>query len=140
MVKCQKDVSRDVDNTMFLIQNNSKQNPLSTKEDFVRIKEEIIGKKYNLSLVFELPEKSQELNYLYRQKDYVPNVLSFPIDEKEGEIYICIKKAKEEAKEYEMSQKNFIRFLFIHALLHLKGYDHGKEMEKLEEKFKKKFC
>ena len=125
---------------MLSIKNISKQNPLSTKEDFVNIKEKVLGKKYELSLVFVGPKTAKKLNKDYRKKDYVPNVLSFPIDKDNGEIFICIDKAKKEASEYDMSQQSFIKFLFIHGLLHLKGYGHGAEMEKLEEKFKKKFC
>ncbi len=43
------------------------------------------------------------------------------------------------AKEFERPYDNFLIFLFIHGCVHLKGYDHGAKMEKVEEKFRKKF-
>jgi len=65
-------------------------------------------------------------------------VLSFPLDEKAGEIFLDL-ETKKESEEFEMSYKKYLTFLFIHGCLHLKGYDHGAEMEKLEDKFIKKF-
>ena len=124
---------------MLDIQNTTKQKPLSKEADFVLIKDSILGKKYELSLVFGGDQKSRKLNWQFRKKTYIPNVLSFPIDENIGEIFINIKKSKSESKNFEMSEKNYIKFLFIHGCLHLKGYDHGEEMEKLEDKFSKKF-
>jgi ssRNA-specific RNase YbeY (16S rRNA maturation enzyme) len=38
-----------------------------------------------------------------------------------------------------MSLKAYTLFLFIHGCLHLKGIDHGEEMETLEDKFFAKF-
>lgn len=124
---------------MFSISNTTKQSPLNSKEGFVLIKNSILGKRYELSLVFIGDKKAQDLNKKFRKKTYVPNVLSFPIDEVTGEIFMNIKVAKKEAKNYDMSHKNFIKFLFMHGCLHLKGLDHGKEMEKAENKYIKKY-
>ena len=32
-----------------------------------------------------------------------------------------------------------VLFVFIHGCVHLKGFDHGDKMEKVEEKFRKIF-
>ena len=124
---------------MLDILNTTKQKPLSKEADFVVIQEAILGKKYELSLAFIGDHKSKKLNYRFRKKTYIPNVLSFPLDNESGEIFINLKKATSEAKEFEMTPKQYIKFLFIHGCLHLTGLDHGKEMDKLEEKFSKKF-
>jgi len=34
-----------------------------------------------------------------------------------------------------MSYSKFIKYLFIHGLLHLKGFEHSSIMEKEEKKF-----
>jgi probable rRNA maturation factor len=106
---------------------------------FAKIKEEILGKKYELSLVFCGNRKSKELNKIYRDKDYTPNILSFPLDKNSGEIFINPHVAKKEAKNFNKSYAKFIGFLFIHGLLHLKGMEHGSTMDKAEIKFCKKF-
>jgi probable rRNA maturation factor len=106
---------------------------------YQEIKEAILGKSYNLSLTFVGTARAKTLNTLYRQKTYVPNVLSFPLDDKTGEIYICPEIAYPEAKEFSLSKNGYIAFLFIHGLLHLKGYDHSDTMEDLEQRYLKRF-
>jgi probable rRNA maturation factor len=106
---------------------------------FAEIKKAILGEKYELSLVFCGNRKSKELNKIYRNKDYTPNVLSFPLDKNSGEIFINPHVAKKEAPLFEKSYQNFVGLLFIHGCLHLKGMEHGSTMDKAEKKFQKKF-
>ena len=106
---------------------------------FVEIKNTTLGKDYNLSLVFIGETKSKNLNRIYREKNKVANVLSFPLSKKEGEIFICSKKAKKEATLFKNTYYQFVGFLFIHGLLHLKGEQHGATMEKQERLLLKRF-
>jgi probable rRNA maturation factor len=106
---------------------------------FSDMKDYSLGKKYNLSLVFIGEKKSRYLNKKYRGKDKSTNILSFPISKNEGEIFITPSVAKWECKSFERKLDNFIAFLFIHGLMHLKGFDHGSTMEKAEAKLRKKF-
>lgn len=99
----------------------------------------ILGKRYELSLVFIGKTRAATLNKEYRNKTYSPNVLSFPLDEKTGEIFICPQVAASEASKYNLSIKNYVAFLFIHGCLHLKGYDHSDTMDALENKWLKHF-
>ncbi len=103
------------------------------------IKNTILGKKYEVSLIFIGETRAKSLNQKYRQKDYVPNVLSFPLDNMYGEIFICPQIAKKEASKFSLSIEGYIVYLFIHGLLHLKGLDHGYTMDKLEKNYIKKF-
>ncbi len=109
------------------------------KHPYEEIKNAILGKNYQLSLNFIGTKRAQTLNKQYRQKDYVPDVLSFPLSDTEGEIYICPEISYPQAHKYYLSKEKFIAFLFIHGLLHLKGYDHGDTMEALEKRFTKRF-
>ncbi|MCF7835673.1 MAG: rRNA maturation RNAse YbeY [Candidatus Marinimicrobia bacterium] len=93
-----------------------------------KIKETILGKKYILSVILAGDTKIRSLNKKYRKKDKSTNTLSFKFLENEGEIFLNIKYPKEELTR-----------LFIHSLLHLKNLEHGKEMEKEEEKYLTKF-
>ena len=97
------------------------------------------------SIIFVDSKTIHDINKTYRNVDRVTDVISFALEDHKtielehrllGDIYICIEKAEEQAKEYEHSFLRELSFLTIHGLLHLLGYDH---MEKDEEEimFKK---
>jgi len=106
---------------------------------FESMKEDILGKKYDLSLVFIGDMRSRTLNREHRKKDVPANVLSFPLEKSAGEVFINTSKAGRDAKEYQMTHKAFIGLLFIHALLHLKGCSHGSKMESIQSKWRKAY-
>lgn len=80
----------------------------------------------------------QSVNKDYRGKDRVTDVISFAFnDEVPGElpiknaplthlgaILICAPRALSQADEYGHSPRREFKFLFVHGLLHLLGYDH----------------
>ena len=103
------------------------------------MKDAILGKRYTLELFIVGQKRAITINQKSRQKSYAPNVLSFPYTDTHGEIVLCPEVAKKEAAPYGMSYEGYFAFLYIHGLLHLKGYDHGEEMEKLEKKFIAKY-
>jgi len=106
---------------------------------YEKIKEASLGKNYTLSLIFTTKEKMKKINTIYRDKEVATDILSFPIDKIEGEIYISLAVAKEEAPKFDRPFENFIGFLFIHGCVHLKGHDHGSTMENEEVKLRKQF-
>src|ERR1035437_2893559 len=106
---------------------------------FLGIKNAVLGKKYELSVAIVGVSKMRELNRRWRDKDKPTDILSFPLSETDGEIYINPVMAKKEAKKFNRTYDNFILFLFIHGLVHLKGYEHGVIMESIEKKFRKRF-
>ena len=101
--------------------------------DFESIKNTILGKRYNLTLNFIGEKRALLLNQNTREKDYTPNILSFPLAKTAGEIYICPAIAKRKASKFEHTLNEHIGFLFIHGLLHLKGHQHSDTMERLEQ-------
>ncbi|KKW36952.1 MAG: hypothetical protein UY81_C0008G0004 [Candidatus Giovannonibacteria bacterium GW2011_GWA2_53_7] len=107
---------------------------------FLRMKERVLGKSYDCSLVIIDDVESKRLNELYRKKTYTPNVLSFPLDKKTGEIMLNMKQARREYKERGMTLTRWTALLVIHALLHLKGMDHGSTMEKAEARILAEFA
>jgi rRNA maturation RNase YbeY len=87
---------------------------------------------------------SQKLNSEFRGKDKPTDVLTFPISDDMGEIFINLSYAYKKAKNFDREPENYIAFLFIHGLAHILGYDHendidAEEMEKFEMKIRKKF-
>ncbi|MEI6396769.1 MAG: rRNA maturation RNase YbeY [Candidatus Taylorbacteria bacterium] len=105
---------------------------------FKKIKEAALGKSYALSFSFTTPEKMRKLNLIYRDKNKATDILSFPLSKNEGEIYISRSEAKKEAKKFARTPENFLEFLFLHGCVHLKGYDHGTKMERMESSLRKK--
>lgn len=106
-----------------------------------------IHDKCEVSVSFVDNEEIRELNKQYRNKDYVTDVLSFPmLDEDDdwpvsqeeedvtllGDIIISIPKAREQATEYEHSFERELGFLLVHGFLHLLGYDHQDEASEEE--------
>jgi probable rRNA maturation factor len=100
---------------------------------FLAIKEKVLGKAYDLSISFVDEQTAQALNSTHRQKEYIPNTLSFSLTEKSGEIVMCIPAIKKEYKKFGMSYDRYLVFLLIHSMLHLKGCVHGSTMEDKEQ-------
>lgn len=94
---------------------------------------------WEISLVFAGKIRAKRLNETLRGKSYIPNVLSYETGRRSGEIIICPDVARQQAASYGLSYTNFIAFLFIHGLLHLKGRAHGTTMERHERTFLKRF-
>lgn len=99
------------------------------------IKNDILDKDYILSVGFVDEKKSRIINKKYRKKDKATNVLSFSLRKNEGELVLCKAVIKKEAKNLNRTFEEYLGFLVIHGMLHLKGFEHGKAMEKMEEKY-----
>lgn len=109
---------------------------------------EIVDRKFKdtiVSIAIVDEDTIKYLNYKYRGKDNVTDVLSFNLLEDYsspemilGEIFICYKKALEKSKELGHNIDYEIAILCIHGLYHLIGYDHKNdddyEVMKVKEK------
>ncbi len=102
---------------------------------FVSIKEKILGKKYDLSVSFLKPVDQKKINKKYRNKNKTTNVLSFSLSQKSGEITFDPSQVKRDAPNFDMSYPKFLKYLFIHGCLHLKGFEHSSTMDKEEKKY-----
>jgi probable rRNA maturation factor len=96
-------------------------------------------KKFNmkgnieLSCTFVSKNTIKEINSTYRHIDKVTDVISFENDEGFekydgftvlGDLFICVSRAKSQAKNYGHSMYREVCFLFTHGLLHLLKMDH----------------
>ncbi len=82
--------------------------------------------KAEVSIVFTDGRYSRTINRKYLGRDYSTDVLAFPLEEGEtleGELYVNIDKARQQAREYAVSLANELGRLVIHGMLHLAGYD-----------------
>ncbi|MCS7164026.1 MAG: rRNA maturation RNase YbeY [Thermodesulfovibrio sp.] len=110
----------------------------------------IINKNQALSVSVILvgDKKIKELNFKYRNKRSITDILSFSYLENEpsgsmflGELIINPKKVLNQAKSYNEKFSKELDRILVHGILHLIGYDHEnvsisktKKMRKLEEK------
>lgn len=98
-----------------------------------------------VSVSFVSNNEIKNLNKIYRNKDSVTDVLSFPLGadgkydiNKEtgcallGDVVISLETAMRQAEIYGHSLEREIGFLTVHSMLHLLGYDH--EGSPLEER------
>jgi probable rRNA maturation factor len=103
------------------------------------IAEAILGKKFELSVVLCGDALARKMNITYRKKTYAPNVLSFPLSNNEGELFLNFRKATREAHSYSIPLRERLMYLYVHGCFHLKGLDHSDEMEKEEARIMKRF-
>ncbi|NLJ78098.1 MAG: rRNA maturation RNase YbeY [Tissierellia bacterium] len=94
---------------------------------------------YEISVSFVDNEEIRELNRDYRGVDKETDVLSFPLQEDFmvstpllGYIVISAEKALEQSNEYGHSFIREVAYLVVHSTLHLLGYDHMGDDEKLD--------
>lgn len=113
-----------------------------------------IKRPYNVSVVIIGNQRMKTLNRQYRGKNKTTDVLSFssvirdlPVSKEMpgtlGDIFICQDVAIKQAKEAGHSLRKEMQTLFVHGLLHLLGYRHGKaadrdKMFKLQNKIIKR--
>ncbi len=107
--------------------------------EFEKIKQDILGKKYSLSIAYVSEKKSREINKRYRNIDKPTNVLSFALHKDAGEIVLCKSVIRKELKKFGRTFPQLLGFLVIHGMLHLKGMEHSSRMERAEEKYDKKY-
>ena len=107
-------------------------------------------KKLNFSILLTNDAEIKEINYKHRNLDKPTNVLSFKsmVNEKSyfknteqeiylGEIIISMERIFSESKINNVLFKDHFMHIFLHATLHILGYDHKinsdrKKMENIE--------
>jgi len=95
-----------------------------------------VPEEVNLSIALVGQGRMRELNKKYRKKNRVTDVLAFPYSDS-GEVIVCLKEVKKNAKRYETTFEKELSKVLIHGILHLLGYNHEKsevQAKKMEEK------
>lgn len=93
-------------------------------------------KESDLSIAFVGQGRMRELNKKYKKKNRVTDVLAFPGNGL-GEIVICLREVKKNARRFSSSFETELVRVLIHGILHLLGYDHEKNetnAKKMKEK------
>ncbi|MCR3758191.1 rRNA maturation RNase YbeY [Clostridium felsineum] len=135
----------------------SLENTLKEVIDYA-LKEEGVKIDYEVSVIFVDNETIRQINKENRNVDKVTDVLSFPMldyDEDKvfkdmyteyefedeyfdcgnlvlGDIALSLEKAEEQSTEYGHSFLREATYLTVHSVLHLMGYDHMVEEDKMK--------
>jgi len=109
------------------------------------------GKRHLVNIQALGDKEIVDLNKEFRQKDYLPDVLSFDYRQEKtfemelsGEVVVSRTKALLQAQEKGISLGDEIVYLVIHGLLHVFGCDHKtdeqeRKMKHLEEEILKRY-
>ena len=76
-------------------------------------------------------QEGRRLNNLFRKKHRATNVLSFPLGGA-GDIVLCHPVVAREAREQGKRLGAHYAHLVVHGVLHLRGFEHGRAMERRE--------
>lgn len=128
-------------------------------EEIVKNAAAVTGPLYGVengevSITLTNNEYIHKLNKQYRDIDRPTDVLSFAFADAEepeiiddendfemlGDIIISVEKAQEQAEEFGHSLKRELAFLTVHGMLHLLGYDHMEEEERMEMEEEQRYC
>ncbi|EAJ0360350.1 rRNA maturation RNase YbeY [Campylobacter lari] len=92
----------------------------------------------NIELVLVDEKTMHEINLNQRGVDKTTDVLSFPLvqncENLLGSIVINLDEVDKKAMEYKHSNEEEMALLFIHAMLHLQGYDHEVDQGQMRQK------
>lgn len=106
---------------------------------FARMKDEILGKSYELSIAFVDKKTIEQMSKDFKGNKDHKNILSFPLEKNSGEIILNLQTIRIQAKDYDKKYHEYLGFLVIHGMLHLKGFVHSSKMNAEENKFVKMF-
>ncbi len=146
-----------VDNRQEKIKVDDKlENDLKNVIEFA-LKEEEVEVPCEVSLLFVDNEEIREINNETRNIDRETDVLSFPMLDYEdkkvfkemyknykfsqsdfdgdelvlGDVVLSLEKALEQSREFNHSFEREASYLVVHSILHLLGYDHMEENDKI---------
>ena len=131
---------------MLLLMDKSNQQIISLEKNDLNLQrlkniintifqDENINLGAQLNIVITNNKYLRELNSKFKNLDRPTDVLAFSFDNSFlpenisilGDVYISLKRAKEQAIQYKVSLQNEIERLMIHGILHLIGYIHNEE-------------
>lgn len=97
-----------------------------------------IKKQGNVSVHLVGDKKIKSLNFTYRGKNSITDVLSFAISDgthipgstaEIGDIFMSIPQIRRQARGLKIPFKEELTRMLIHGVLHLSGFDHLKKKE-----------
>lgn len=86
------------------------------------------AERAEISVTFLGDGPIRELNRRYLSHDWVPDVLAFPLHDREepllGDVYVGVEQARRQAHDAGVPLAEELVRLAVHGTLHLLGYEH----------------
>ena len=94
----------------------------------------LLSEKSEITIVFLTAPEMKRVNSSFRKKNKPTDILSFASDDPAsiGELLLCPDVLKKQAAVQQHTFSDEMKYMLIHGILHLLGYDH--ELSKSEEK------
>jgi rRNA maturation RNase YbeY len=128
---------------MILIKNTQKKIDIdinAIKKDVRTILDLLGYSDFDIGIWFTTNPTIRKYNKEYREKDKATDVLSFPYhetvnpgekiipetdeDKNLGDLIISLEYAQQDAEDWNHTFNEHVRFLLVHGICHLLGYDH----------------
>lgn len=99
---------------------------------------ENVDEEAELSILIVDPDHMRRLNNRFANNNYTTDVLAFPMSQEEedlvllGDVVMCPEVAQRHAERYSHSLGDELDLLLVHGVLHLLGYDHQGEADKMK--------
>ncbi len=91
--------------------------------------------EWTVAVVLTDDKRLRELHHRFMELDYETDVMTFPSSDEDseahgGDIVVSVERAALQAVDYDHSVADEVRFLVVHGLLHLCGWDDRTEDER----------
>jgi rRNA maturation RNase YbeY len=118
-------------------QTEKKIPPLKTIQSMIHgVCDDISLKAESIDIIFVDDNTLKNMHAEYLDDPTYTDIITFNLGDEniEGELYISLDRALEQAEAYKVPYFNEIKRLIIHGILHLAGYDDIKEEDRSEMK------
>lgn len=106
------------------------------KNDVARLELSFVGTQAIRKLsthYYDTPRETDVISLSYFEENFKKpskKTINEPVsDGLVGEVFICVPYARKQAQKIGQSLNEELKFLFVHGLLHVFGYDHMKPVE-----------
>ena len=88
-------------------------------------------RRATVSVTFVGRDRMRSLNQRYKGSSRATDVLAFPLPQPggglAGDVYICVWRAREQARVHRVSAREELLRLVVHGTLHVLGWDHPED-------------
>lgn len=88
-------------------------------------------RRATISVTFVGRDRMRSLNQRYKGSSRATDVLAFPLPQPggglAGDVYICVWRAREQARAHRVPAREELLRLVVHGTLHVLGWDHPED-------------